>query len=111
MRKLKCRYCGNDEFFVIDVGVNWCKCGLLLTQPIDYARELPPKRNKHISMEQRCQAEIITKMSLLQREIDQCLDERNQEKFQRLTYELKVCRHYLGLKAADPQGQLHEKLL
>ena len=40
-------------------------------------------------------AELITKISLLKRKIDQCLDERDQEAFNRLTFELRVCQRYL----------------
>jgi hypothetical protein len=43
----------------------------------------------------RKKAELITKISLLKQKIDHCLDERNEEEFYRLTFELKICQRYL----------------
>lgn len=43
----------------------------------------------------RKKADLITKISLLKREIDKCLDERDQERFYQLSFELKVCQRYL----------------
>ncbi|WP_042463435.1 IDEAL domain-containing protein [Neobacillus dielmonensis] len=103
MKKLRCRQCGNHEFYAVDVGVNLCKCGLYLRKPSDYQKDEPIIRRKHIYSEQRSQAEVITKVSLLKREIDLCLDERDHERFHKLTNELKICQHFLKSKAIDPQ--------
>ena len=43
----------------------------------------------------RKKAELITKISLLKRKIDQCLDERDRQGFYHLSLELKMCQHYL----------------
>ncbi|WP_420491857.1 IDEAL domain-containing protein [Neobacillus niacini] len=43
----------------------------------------------------RKKAELITRISLLKRKIDQCLDERDRQGFYHLSLELKVCQHYL----------------
>jgi hypothetical protein len=55
-------------------------------------------------------AELIAKISLLKRKIDQCLDERDREGFIQLSYELKVCKRYLGTLMNYPQNRLKGRL-
>jgi hypothetical protein len=58
----------------------------------------------------RNKAELITKISLLKRKIDQCLDERDQEAFNRLTFELRVCQRYLETRMNDTDSSVKEQL-
>jgi hypothetical protein len=100
MRKLLCRNCGNDQFYVVNTGGTLCTCGLRLTTRSHYRmEEKPPLSKEH----QKTQADLIAKVSLLKREIDRCLDERDQAGFKKLSYELKVCQNYLETKMNDPK--------
>lgn len=58
----------------------------------------------------RNKADLITKISLLKKEIDTCLDERNEERFYRLSFELKVCNRYLETLMSSPQISFKERL-
>ncbi|MFJ7726075.1 IDEAL domain-containing protein [Neobacillus sp. NPDC097160] len=102
MRKLVCKYCRNAEFYVLNVNETLCKCGVRLTKLSDYLSEDSPKWRG----DQKRQAEVISKISLLKREIDKCLDERDQERFKKLTYELRACQLYLN----DPKTRFKERL-
>ena len=53
-------------------------------------------------LHQKKQAEVISKISLLKRAIDKCLDERDKETFKMLTSELRVCQHVLQKGMNDP---------
>lgn len=57
----------------------------------------------------RTKAELITKISLLKRKIDQCLDERDQEAFNRLTFELRVCQRYLETRMNAKETGVKER--
>ena len=94
MKKLVCRVCGNEEFKVLHVGETLCKCGLRLTKISDYASE-ESKMMKEFYVNNKRQAEVISRVSLLRRAIDESLDKRDEEEFKRLTSQLRVCRHYL----------------
>lgn len=89
MKKLLCRDCGNAEFYMINVNEALCKCGLRLTKLSDYRWEKPKAWNEHVA--QKRQAENISNIILLRRQIDKCLDERDEEGFKKLTEELKAC--------------------
>ncbi|MBO0960976.1 IDEAL domain-containing protein [Neobacillus sp. MM2021_6] len=102
MKKLLCKYCGNAEFYVLNVNETLCKCGVRLTKPSDYLREDSPKWRG----DQKRQAEVVSKISLLNREIDNCLDERDEERFKKLTYELRLCKHAL----IDSRARFKERL-
>jgi ribosomal protein L37E len=106
MKKLICRKCGNGEFKVLNVGETLCKCGQRLTKLSDYQWETPKKWNEN----QRRRAEIISKVSLLKREIDKCLDERDEEGFKKRSLELKLCYQLLETTLADPQHRLKERI-
>jgi ribosomal protein L37E len=106
MKKLICRNCGNEDFKVLNVGETLCKCGRRLTKLSDYQWETPKKWKE----DQRRRAEIISKVSLLKREIDKCLDERDEEGFNKRTLELKLCYHLLDTTLADPQQRLKERI-
>ncbi|WHY00516.1 IDEAL domain-containing protein [Neobacillus sp. DY30] len=58
----------------------------------------------------KTKAELITKISLLKRKIDQCLDERDQEAFNRLTFELRVCQRYLETRMNTTETSIKERL-
>ena len=58
----------------------------------------------------RTKAELITKISLLKRKIDQCLDDRDQEAFIRYTFELKVCQRYLETCMNSTEAGVKERL-
>ncbi|MFJ5717140.1 IDEAL domain-containing protein [Neobacillus sp. NPDC093127] len=92
MKKLLCKYCGNAEFFVVNLHETICKCGLRLTKLSDYRRE-GTKPAEYPS--QKRQADLISKIILLKQEIDNCLDKREQEGFHRLSLELKDCEEQL----------------
>ncbi|MEH7273102.1 IDEAL domain-containing protein [Neobacillus vireti] len=51
-------------------------------------------------------AELLTKISLLKRKIDQCLDERDREGFFQFSYELKVCQRHLGTLVSNQENRL-----
>ncbi|PLS07984.1 IDEAL domain-containing protein [Neobacillus cucumis] len=106
MKKLICKNCGNSEFYVLNVGETLCKCGKRLTKLTDYQWENSQKW-KDI---QRRRAEIISKMSLLKREIDECLDRRDEEGFKKRTFELKLCEHFLDNSLQSPQVRLRERI-
>jgi hypothetical protein len=110
MKKLICKSCGNAEFTVLNVGENLCKCGLRLTKLTDYAFEKPQKKNERARLDQQRRAEVISKISLLKREIDKCLDERDEEGFKKRTFELKLCQHFLGTGVTDTQVRFKERL-
>jgi uncharacterized protein YpiB (UPF0302 family) len=99
MKKLICRNCGNAEFTVLNVGETLCKCGRRLTKSSDYQRENSQKWAEN----QRRRAEMISKISLLKREIDQCLDARDEEGFKKRAFELKLCHHFLDHALQDSQ--------
>ena len=106
MRKLVCRNCGNAEFKVLNVGETLCKCGRRLTKLSDYQWEAPQKWKE----DQRRRAEIISKISLLKREIDKCLDERDEEGFKKRSLELNLCHHLLETVWQDPQERFRERI-
>ncbi|MBI0578070.1 IDEAL domain-containing protein [Neobacillus cucumis] len=111
MRKLVCKACGNAEFYVLNVRETLCKkCGLRLTHPSDYRREESQHRKEQLYLETKRQAEAISKISLLKRKIDQCLDDRDQEKFKQLTYELRVCQYFLKTGRNDAQTRFKDKI-
>ena len=56
----------------------------------------------------RKKAELITRISLLKRKIDQCLDERDRQGFYHLSLELKLCQHYLETCTTNNEV-LHKK--
>ncbi|WP_423800088.1 IDEAL domain-containing protein [Neobacillus sp. SAB-20_R2A] len=91
MKKLSCRYCGNKEFYVLSVNETLCKCGMRLKKFSDYHTERDAKWEQLFRKEQKRKAELISKISLLTREIDSCLDNRDESRFQELTEELKTC--------------------
>ena len=95
MGKLLCKVCGNDEFQVLNVNEALCKCGLRLTNLSDYLSEERKIGKEHFYLDLKRQAEVITKVSLLKREIDECLDVRDQEAFKKLTSELIVYQQVL----------------
>ena len=106
MRKLVCRNCGNAEFKVLNVGETLCKCGRRLTKLSDYQWEAPQKWKE----DQRRRAEIISKISLLKREIDKCLDERDEEGFKKRSLELKLCHHLLETVWQDPEERFRKRI-
>lgn len=108
MKKLVCRYCGNKEFYVLNGNETLCKCGLHLTRPSDYRLEEDNKWKEIYKMEYKRKADIISKISLLKREIDKCLDERDQAGFQRLTAELHACQKSLLHPQTRPKGRFKE---
>ncbi|WP_066070538.1 IDEAL domain-containing protein [Neobacillus soli] len=110
MKKLLCKYCGNAEFYVVNLHETVCKCGLRLTKLNDYRREGPQHWEDHFFPDQKRQAAVIAKASLLKREIDQCLDERNEERFKKLSLELKVCQKFLKTREADPNHRFKKRL-
>jgi IDEAL domain len=75
MKDNGCKVCGSSEFFIMGSGEKRCKCGKTLNE------------NKRPFL---TEAELITKISLLKREIDRCLDERDQDGFHQYVLELKV---------------------
>jgi len=102
MKKLVCKYCGNAEFYVLNVNETLCKCGVRLTKLSDYLKEDSPKWRG----DQKRHAEVISKISLLKHEIDTSLDERDPERFKKLTYELRACQLYLD----DSKERFKERL-
>jgi hypothetical protein len=91
MGKLLCKVCGNDKFQVVNENEVMCKCGLRLTN----LSEEQKIGKEHFYLDQKRQAEVITKISLLKRAIDECLDIRDQEAFKKLTSELLVYQKVL----------------
>ncbi|GHH98759.1 IDEAL domain-containing protein [Neobacillus kokaensis] len=106
MKKLVCRKCGNDQFYVVSVNETLCKCGARLTRIGDYRAEWPPGWKKHLQLERERQAEIIARISILKREIDRCLDKREHIRFKKLTNELKACQQLLH----DPKKKSERQL-
>jgi uncharacterized protein YpiB (UPF0302 family) len=95
MGKLLCKVCGNDKFQVLNVNEALCKCGLRLTNLNDHLSKERNIGKEHFYLDQKRQAEVITKVSLLKRAIDECLDVRDQEAFKKLTSELLVYQQVL----------------
>lgn len=106
MKNLICKNCGNAEFKVLAVGETLCKCGRRLTMLSDYRWG---NTTKWTELQKR-RAEIISKISLLKREIDKCLDERDEEGFMKRTLELNLCEHFLGRELQVSEHQLMEAI-
>ncbi|MCM3763985.1 IDEAL domain-containing protein [Neobacillus niacini] len=106
MKKLICKYCGNKEFYVLTVHETLCKCGMHLTKPSDYRLEDDHKWKELYQLEHKREASLISRISLLKRAIDKCLDERDQAGFQKLTAELRTCQNSLR----QPRTRLKERL-
>lgn len=88
MKNLVCKLCGNDQFNIRTPDRVMCKCGLVLKINND---KLDAAQEQVVKASQKLKAEIILRVSLLNREIDKCLDNKNKERFKNLTTELK---HY-----------------
>jgi hypothetical protein len=112
MRKLICKNCGNAEFILLGLNEKLCKCGRRLTKLSDYRWEETRRFKEIISERQRRQAEMVSRISLLKREIDQCLDLRDKERFQKLSAELKACETVVknGGTYVNHSVRLKEKL-
>jgi uncharacterized OB-fold protein len=111
MKKLFCKYCGNGEFYVLNLHETMCKCGFKLTKLSDYRRvESKTEKNPLLRAYDQQKAEVIAKISLLKREIDKCLDDRNKERFEKLSLELKVQQNFLEIEGANPEFRLQEML-
>ncbi|WHY86135.1 IDEAL domain-containing protein [Neobacillus novalis] len=108
MKKLLCKYCGNAEFFVVNLHETVCKCGLRLTKLSDYRRE-GTKPAEYPS--QKRQADLISKIILLKQEIDKCLDNREQEGFHKLSLELKDYeQELLNMEDTVPQDRFAKSM-
>lgn len=110
MKKLICKKCGNDEFTVLNVGETLCKCGLRLTKLTDYTLENTQKKKELLVRDQKRRAEVISKISLLKREIDKCLDERDEAGFKKRTFELRLCQHFLESNLDHRETRFKERL-
>jgi IDEAL domain len=95
MRELACKVCGNDGFQLLNVNETLCKCCLRLTKLSNHHSEESKRQTERFYLNQRNRAEVISKVNLLKRAIDKCLDERDKETFKKLTSELKVYQHFL----------------
>ncbi|MGG1679219.1 IDEAL domain-containing protein [Neobacillus sp. NRS-1170] len=91
MKELVCKMCGNDEFIWGDSEKVVCKCGLVLKIPCENAAQ-----EKLMKASQKLKTEIIVKVSLLTKEIDKCLDDRNKRRFHKLSAELKQYNEILN---------------
>ena len=108
MRKLVCKVCGNDEFEVLKIGETLCKCGLRLTDYGDYLSKESKNREKEDSnVDQKQQAEMIARISLLKQALDKSLDKRNKKEFKRLTSELRLCQDFF--KTLEERSQIRPK--
>ncbi|OIK16141.1 hypothetical protein BIV60_06665 [Bacillus sp. MUM 116] len=111
MKKLVCKDCGNAEFYVVHFNETQCKkCGLHLTHPSQYRREELQQRKEHLYLEIKRKAEAISKISLLKRKIDQCLDAHDQEGFKKFTCELRVCQHFLKTGRSNAKIRSKDKV-
>ncbi|MGX6445573.1 IDEAL domain-containing protein [Neobacillus sp. K501] len=90
MKENGCKVCGSSEFFVMGSGEKRCKCGRTLNE------------NKRPFL---TEAELITKISLLKREIDRCLDERDQQGFHQYVLKLKVNQRRLKKRMQDSRSK------
>jgi transcription initiation factor TFIIIB Brf1 subunit/transcription initiation factor TFIIB len=87
MKKLVCKLCGNENVIMEYGDKVICRCGLVLRIPgVDGVNS---GQERVIKASQKVKAELILQVSLLKREIDQCLDDRNKERFQKLSSQLK----------------------
>ncbi len=120
MKKLVCKYCGNAEFYVLNLEETMCKCGFKLTKLSDYkTEELEEENELLVDIEQseqineqsnhQLEAELISKISLLKREIDKSLDEGNKEKFIQLTSELNEQEKILNVWIENPESFCSEE--
>nr|WP_263324202.1 IDEAL domain-containing protein [Neobacillus sp. Marseille-Q6967] len=100
MKKSGCKTCGSSEFFVMGSGQTLCKCGKPIQDP-----QKKPKTSYY-----KTQAELIAKISLLKRNIDKCLDERDEEGFNKYVFELKVCQRYLKTRMNYSNSGFKERL-
>lgn len=90
MKKLLCKFCGNEDLEILNDDKVLCKCGWLLTNPEDEYYQEKKMKEEIFSIIYQHQASIITKISRLRWEIDQALDKRDEEAFYRLTTKLAV---------------------
>ncbi|MCL6573523.1 MAG: IDEAL domain-containing protein [Bacillus sp. (in: Bacteria)] len=112
MKKLSCKYCGNGEFYVLNLQETMCKCGYKLTKLSDYRMvESQTEKNSLLHTNDQQKAEVIAKISLLKSEIDKCLDDRNKKRFETLSLELKVLQNFLEKEVSNPEFRLQEMLM
>lgn len=102
MKKLVCKFCGNTEFSSNNSDKIICKCGSKIPDPGNQLMDEFDKVEEELFfLDQQINAEVILKISLIKREIDKCLDERDEEKFHKLSTDLN---HYLDILDSGMEG-------
>ena len=100
MKKFECKACGNTIFSISKLDEFYCRCGQKLTAPCDAKIE---GENGFIDSVRKLYAEAIVKISLLTREIDICLDERNEERFNKVSSELNLYKQIIKTCSENPE--------
>jgi hypothetical protein len=95
MSRLLCKACGNNNFQLLNESEALCKYCYRLTNISDYLSGKQKIRNEHFDLDQKWQALVITKVSLLKRAIDESLDKRDKKAFYKLTSILRVYQPFL----------------
>lgn len=100
MKKFECSACGDTIFSSSNQDEFTCNCGERMTAPWDTKSE---GGNGFIVSVRKLYADAIIKISLLTREIDLCLDERNEERFKKASSELKFYKEIIKTCSENPE--------
>lgn len=97
MSELLCKFCGNDDFKMVNETKALCKYCYRFTFLKDEQRKKLKIKNENFDQDQNqnWMASVIMKVSLLKRAIDESLDKRDKKEFDKLTSILKVYQQFL----------------
>jgi hypothetical protein len=107
MEKIICKCCGNEFLLGGHSGKVICQCGSILRISGTLSEQ-----ERVFKASQKLKAEIILQASLIRREIDRCLDDRNKERFQKLSSQLRQLHDILNKEwlLMDQYTSLKKKL-
>ena len=100
MKKFECKACGDTIFYSSDRDEFNCRCGEKFTAPCDTKSE---REDGFIDSVRQLYAEAIIKVNLLTREIDICLDKRNEERFNKVSSELNLYKQIIKTCSKNPE--------
>lgn len=98
MEKFECKNCGNTEFMSTNSGDIICRYGVKWSDP-----KWEEDTDGFIDSVQRLNVEAILKISLLKWKIDRCLDERNKERFKKVSSELTIYEEIVKTCTEHPE--------
>src|SRR5919199_1693219 len=105
MIKFVCESCGHTVFSTDNFDEIVCRCGQTLTKAND--KKSTTAQDGFIDSVHKHIADAVLKISLLKREIDKCLDERNKEKFKKVSSELSLYEEIVNTCTENPEFHWH----